>query len=199
MSGLLLKDIYCLLKQMKIFLVVVVIFAVMPGYSISTFAMVYGAVLPLSALAYDERSHWPTLAAMMPYSPRDLVLSKYVLGWLCMLTAGVTTWAVQTLLAAFGLPVTQMDLDATLPIICLALVMQAAFLPFMFKMGVEKGRMVFFALLALAAALGFLMETRLGGLGTALSSGWLAMVGLVLAANAVSLFISVQIYRRKQA
>ena len=65
---------------MKIFLVLLVAFALIPGYSMSAFAVMYAAMLPMTALAYDERSKWDTLAAMMPYSTGALVLSKYLLG-----------------------------------------------------------------------------------------------------------------------
>ena len=44
-------------------------------------------MLPYTAMAYDERSKWNQLAAMMPYSDRDIVLSKYVFGWLFILAA----------------------------------------------------------------------------------------------------------------
>ena len=79
MKALLKKDIFCVLKSMKVFLLVIVLFAAIPGFSASRFAIIYAAMLPLTALAYDERSKWDVLAATMPYSPLQIVLSKYVL------------------------------------------------------------------------------------------------------------------------
>ena len=80
MKGLLLKDWYTLIKQMKIMLVLMLVFACVPGYSMAAFAVVYAAMLPVTALAYDERSKWDELAAMLPYSVREIVGGKYVLG-----------------------------------------------------------------------------------------------------------------------
>lgn len=80
MKGLLLKDWYTLIKQMKIMLVLMLVFACVPGYSMAAFAVVYAAMLPVTALAYDERSKWDELAAMLPYSVKEIVGGKYVLG-----------------------------------------------------------------------------------------------------------------------
>ena len=55
MKGLLLKDWYTLIKQMKIMLVLMLVFACVPGYSMAAFAVVYTAMLPVTAFAYDER------------------------------------------------------------------------------------------------------------------------------------------------
>ena len=85
MKGLLLKDWYTLTRQLKFILAMLVFFSILPGYSTVSFALVYAAMLPITALAYDERSKWDELAAMMPYSVRELVLSKYILGLLCFI------------------------------------------------------------------------------------------------------------------
>ena len=82
MKALLLKDFYVLWKQMKAFLVLILLFSALPGSYNAIFAVTYAAMLPYSCVAYDERSKWDQLAAMMPYSNRDLVLSRYILGWI---------------------------------------------------------------------------------------------------------------------
>mgnify|MGYP000464773336 CR=1 FL=1 len=64
---------------MKAFLVLILLFSALPGSYNAIFAVTYAAMLPYSCVAYDERSKWDQLAAMMPYSNRDLVLSRYIL------------------------------------------------------------------------------------------------------------------------
>ena len=56
MSALLLKDYYVIFRQMKIFLLLILVFSCIPGTFYSTFAVVYASMLPYTALAYDERS-----------------------------------------------------------------------------------------------------------------------------------------------
>ena len=82
MKALILKDTYVIWRQMKYFLVMLLLFCALPNGFNNAFAVVYAAMLPYTALAYDERSKWDQLAAMMPYSTRDIVLGKYVFGWL---------------------------------------------------------------------------------------------------------------------
>lgn len=102
MKGLLLKDWYTLIKQMKIMLMLMLVFACVPGYSMAAFAVVYAAMLPVTALAYDERSKWDELAAMLPYSVREIVGGKYVLGVTAVAAAGAVAAVAQLILSRFG-------------------------------------------------------------------------------------------------
>lgn len=88
MRGLIMKDMLTIAKQAKAFLILILFFAVIPSFSGSSFAMLYAAMMPISALAYDENCKWDQLAAMMPYSVRDIVLSKYLFGYICLLATG---------------------------------------------------------------------------------------------------------------
>lgn len=54
MKGLLIKDFYTVVTQLKIFVILIIVFALIPGYSMGAFAMVYAALLPINALAWDE-------------------------------------------------------------------------------------------------------------------------------------------------
>ena len=51
-------------------------------------AVIYGSMIPYSAMAYDQRSRWDTFARMLPYSgTKTAVLSRYVLGWIFTVVA----------------------------------------------------------------------------------------------------------------
>ena len=91
MKALLYKDACVLWKQMKFMLVIIAVFCLLPNsFGLNTFFVVYaGLMLPVSLMAYDERAHWDSFAAMLPYPPRALVLSRYAAGWLLTLLAGV--------------------------------------------------------------------------------------------------------------
>lgn len=64
MKGLLRKDFYTIIRQLKLYLVLVAVFACVPGGSMAAFTVVYAAMLPFTALAYDERAGWDMLAAV---------------------------------------------------------------------------------------------------------------------------------------
>ena len=90
MQALLLKDLYTLKGQMKVFLFILIILALAFQAEAGVCAVFYATLLPVTSLAYDEQSKWPQLALMLPYSIKDLVVSKYLLGWL--LAVAVALW-----------------------------------------------------------------------------------------------------------
>lgn len=204
MKGLLLKDFYTIFKQTKIFLILIVVFSVMPGYNMAAFAIMYASFLPITALAYDERSKWDTLAAMMPYSHRQLLMSKYVLGYCTMAGAAVLAFIVQTFLAATRhRALATEDWMALVMVMCIAVIVQAILLPVMFKVGVEKGRLVFFVLVGGIVLVGTLLGSRLASAlesATALrlSTVLLVLLAAAMAVNVISIAVSARIYRTKE-
>ena len=152
MSALILKDYYVIFRQMRIFLLLVLVFSCIPGAFYSTFAVVYASMLPYTALAYDERSHWDQMAAMMPYSDRDLVLSKYVFGWLSTAAAAAATFVLQTVLAAVWSGAEGPSVPVILLSVCVAVCILDITLPMMFRFGVEKARLAMFLIIFLVCA-----------------------------------------------
>ena len=152
MSALILKDYYVIFRQMRIFLLLVLVFSCIPGAFYSTFAVVYASMLPYTALAYDERSHWDQMAAMMPYSDRDLVLSKYVFGWLSTAAAAAASFVLQTVLAAVWPGAEGPSVPVILLSVCVAVCILDITLPMMFRFGVEKARRAMFLIIFLVCA-----------------------------------------------
>ena len=158
MKALLKKDIFCVLKTMKVFLLVIVLLAFIPGFSACSFALIYAAMLPLTALAYDERCKWDVLAATMPYSPRQIVLSKYALGILGVLASLILTLAAQALINP-----SQFDGETAVMLLstaCAGILMLLLSLPLAFRFGVEKGRLFLMALLSCSAVAVFSLNAR---------------------------------------
>lgn len=191
MRALLLKDGYVLLRQGRLMLIFVVVFSLVYNASLIGIAVAYAAMLPYTAIAYDERSKWDIYAAMMPYSATALVLEKYLLGWIAILASALLTLCIQLLLGA--------QLTATLAALACAagigLLLLAFSLPAMFRFGVEKGRMLFFAGYFIAVAL-------IGGLNADVTDGipltllLPALPALAIALGALSQLVSLPIARR---
>ena len=93
MAVLLWKDICLLRRQLRLFIFAMLVFAAIPNSYIQLFAVAYASMLPYNTIALDEQSHWDQLAAMMPYSDRDVVLSKYLVGWGGCLAVGALALA----------------------------------------------------------------------------------------------------------
>lgn len=185
MKALLLKD-YCVLwKQLRFFLLFILIFSALPGGFNGVFAVTYAALLPYSCIAYDERSKWDQLAAMMPYTARDLVLSRYVLGWIAAAGACALSLVLQgvfsTLLDTGFYPITLVLAFFA----CLTTL--AITLPLIFRFGVERGRLLMFLIIFLVCG----SAGALGGIADATSGLPPAAVWLLLPVSLVLTVLSV--------
>ena len=193
MEALLLKDLCVLWKQMRMMLLILAFLSVVGGAFTSVFVVVWCALLPYTAIAYDERSHWDQLAAMMPFSKRDLVLSKYVLGWLCMAAATVLSLAFQTAAFAFNHEAPSLSVWA----MCflggtLALDLT---LPMVFRFGVEKGRWGFMIIVFGVAVLGGVVAGAAEELPGMPVPAMALLPLAAVAATAVSIPLSMKLYR----
>ena len=198
MSALLLKDYYVIFRQMRIFLLLILVFSCIPGTFYSTFAVVYASMLPYTALAYDERSKWDQLAAMMPYSDRDIVLSKYVFGWIGVAIAAAATFVIQSVLAFVWLSdVTGPSVPVILLSVCVAVCILDITLPLMFRFGVEKGRLVMFLIIFLvcASAGGIATIDQSGGPDFGLQTELPVIAALLM--TGISIPLSVRLYGRR--
>ncbi len=201
MKALILKDTYVIWKQMRYFLVMILLFSALPSGFNNAFAVIYTSMLPYTALAYDERSKWDQLAAMMPYSARDIVLGKYVFGWLCIGAAAVLSGLLQ---AALSLVIDRAFLPGVMALSVLgALCILALSLPLMFRLGVERGRLGMFLIIFLicggAGAVASIVENMNNG--TVFASLGPVLVIMLLAAvllNAVSVPLSMRFYAKRQ-
>ena len=202
MKALVLKDTYVIWRQMKYFLILILIFSALPSGFNNAFAVIYTSMLPYTALAYDERSKWDQLAAMMPYSTRDAVLSKYVFGWLCIGGAAVLSGLLQM---ALSLVVDRVFLPGVMVLSVLgAVCILAISLPLMFRMGVEKGRLAMFLVIFLvcgaAGAIAHIAESVGSGTVFAFQGPVLGVTLLAaLVLTAVSVPLSMRFYTKRQS
>lgn len=201
MKGLMLKDFYTLGRQAKIFVLFILVFTVI-GNSMSAFAVVYASMLPITALAFDEQSKWDSLAAMMPYSTRDLVLSKYCLGYAGIGVAGVFAVLVQFAVGYAKNAVPGKEAFYTLAGGAVAAtIMLSVNLPFMFRFGVEKGRIAFCILLAITVFVGMTcgdaLVPFLEKVDLPVAVIIAIILGVVVLFNLLSILLSLAFYRHK--
>ena len=89
MTGLILKDILVMRKSLKTYLLLILFYLILSaagGLPISfclSFIEVLLMVLPLSAFAYDELSHWDKAVFALPLSRQTVVKARY--GFLLLL------------------------------------------------------------------------------------------------------------------
>ncbi|MEG0493353.1 MAG: ABC-2 transporter permease [Clostridia bacterium] len=183
MKGLLLKDFFVITKQLKLFLIVIPVMSLFGGGSMAGLAILMGSVLPMTAIAYDERSKWNEMAVMMPYSKQSLVLSKYLLGYICMLGAAVLVLLGHSIAALVGFQSMQGNMTLLLMYLSMGMIFIAINTPILFRFGSEKGRFVFIIAMGLVAA----GSTFLKGTGNAVLRSLTDALPLLLFAGAVVL------------
>lgn len=165
-KGLLLKDFYELWAQAKVLILLTALYLVIPlinegSQTLGNVALLMLAMMPASAIGYDERCKWERYALSMPVSKRELHLSKFLLGVIAIF-AGVIFQGVPALILG------RTGILATLPIMAgAALLYICLSLPLLFKFGMEKGRLYFLLLTVLFLVGGGILIDKLGLVGEA--------------------------------
>ena len=198
MKGLLYKDILILIKQLKFALVMIAIFCLISNddFGLNRFFLLYsGLFLPITLFAVDEATRWEDYAAMLPCSLRDIVLSRYVLGWLGLAFAGVF-FAVGIFLPFGG----KGDLIALVLMVGVALLFQGIILPILFRFGPTKGRLVSILMIVVVAVLVWALYDLLESAGMLAGGAWavwlLLLVGAAVCVASIPLSVRQYAIRR---
>ncbi|MEG1432497.1 ABC-2 transporter permease [Eubacterium sp.] len=158
MKGLLLKDLLNLKQQLRTMLFILGVWLFIAivsrdGGFFSGVIMIFILILPMNTMAYDEKAHWERFALTMPVSRWDIVLSKYLLSTICAICGAVLSIIVALLL---GTPVTE-ALFTVLVLLGGGFVITAIIYPVLFKLGVEKGRLLMMLVVLIPVGLTFLL------------------------------------------
>ena len=206
MIGLLRKDLYVAERSCRLMLVLALMFSVLPNMGAlgSTYAIMLAFMLPLNAIAYDERCKWDRYAAMMPCRPGQIVGGKYILSYIYMLLAEAIVLLgalIRGVIAPGSVDWTESLQTGGLLLVAMLFII-ALGLPAIYRFGSEKGRLVMIVLLGTGIGTGLAVTTLL------LEKNVLAMLplpalaagvaALAAAATAVSFRLSVRFYRNRQ-
>lgn len=203
MKGLILKDLLNLKAQCRVFVVMIAFFVVFAfmGDNHDTLGLILTMItimLPITAMAYDERSQWDKYALTMPVTRRDLVLSKYLLGLLLAGTALILNLAFQIL---SGPGLTDKAILSCMGMFGGAIFALSLILPIMFKFGVEKGRLVLMLTMFLPMGFTYLSKGKVNlpqpSAAVLQYLPYLAAVTLALL-FLFSLLISLRVYKFKE-
>lgn len=201
MKGLLLKDILNLRQQGKVYLVIISIWLVIGimNKDAAFFAgvmMIFSLLVPVSAIAYDERAKWDKFALTMPLSKLDLIASKYLLSLVCTVLSGILAIIVGLAIAGD----TKEVLMSVMALMSLGVIFTSFILPVIFKFGVEKGRLVVMVLFLAPSVLVMLiskLNLRLPN-EDAISQMLYFLPAIAAGILLVSVYISVRIYSKKE-
>lgn len=154
MKGLLLKDIYCLKKSLKIYGIMFLFYGYW-CYSIKDISMAamftfLSIMLSISSMSYDEFYKWDIFALTTPVKRKELVLSKYLLGYFFIIVGTWITLTIAFFVTPQRLEMTWMEIMMIIGTYAsIGLFYQSLVFPIIFKFGPEKGRIAMFILFAI--------------------------------------------------
>lgn len=193
MKGILYKDLMTIRKTVWIYVALVVLLAGFGSEFQLMFAMVYSLMLPVNILAYDERSHFERLQSAMPVSGLACVADKYLIGYVSIAFAIVVAMVRSALFPGYAVPVWLMLASTAMALLAVSIV-----LPIMFRLGTEKGRMVYLLAIGVQMAAYFVLADATEGMSAgALTAFWLAVLAASAAFSAGSVCVSNALYMRR--
>ncbi|WP_018213084.1 ABC-2 transporter permease [Desulfitobacterium hafniense] len=206
MKGLIIKDIFALRQQGKILLALLVFYAV---YSVvfqnlsmlAAMTVLLCVMLPVTTMAYDEKSKWDKYALSMPIPRKAIVFSKYLFAIIAEFLAVIIVGILGGIIVFFTgeMAIGEM-LVMTLALGGVGLFFLALILPILFKFGVEKARLIMLLVFFVPSML-VMMIPQLGieppSVQTLRFLGYLSpliVAGILL----LSIKISIGIYSKKE-
>lgn len=166
MKCLILKDIYNIVRNGKSLLFTIIFLGIVTiptsgvrGYGSAV--AILCCMMVLTTFSFDHHSNWAKYAMIMPISRKELVLGKFivllifctigsVLGLLVDLVGGFITGKFSFGIGSLGEP-----LITTLATWAIALIFGSISIPFIFKFGIEKGRLLMLAVFLIPTAIFF--------------------------------------------
>ncbi len=208
MKGLILKDIYMASKYCRSYLLIVAVFTVVSVMGDNNMFFIFypcliSSTMPINLMAYDERSKWNEYCGALPYTKGQIVAGKYIIGLMAQGAVLMLAFIAQ----AVGMSIRGSFswtgyLLITLSLVSMSFISSSIGLPFMFKFGVEKGRIIQLVLIGVvcAGAVVIPMLFEKGESSGVLNVGIMSAVCIAaIAVFALSWYLSTVFYRRRES
>ncbi len=207
MKGLLLKDFYSVCKYCRFFAIVVGVFLIVSYFGdgnlfFTIYPCLIAGMVPITLISYEDRDKWHIFAQTLPFTRAQIVSAKYITGLCSVGIMLLLTAIAQTIQMVNAQSFLWADLgQLLLLILSIGLIFPAIALPIVFQFGVEKGRILFIVMIAMAGGgTAALINVELAD--TFLAGKTALVIVLVCAGAAVlyalSWLLSIQLYKRRQ-
>lgn len=171
MTGLILKDFLILRKTLRSYLFMMIIYAAIAFTGVWTadivgvLMVVTVTLLPMNVFAYDKQCQWDTYGLALPVGRTKTVAARY----LCVLLLCLFSVALTALLGAALYAAGRVEEPVEFMVTCsvmglMSVLVNAIMLPFLYKFGPERARMMFFGVMGGIVLLIVAILIPLGGL-----------------------------------
>lgn len=154
MTGLLLKDLLCLRRQVKVYVIATAVYGGMTlagVWDVSFFTWFFAliaAMVPLSLFTLDAAARWDVYALTLPVGRSGVVAARYLFTLLVVILGLALSLAMGGVLAALG---RMTDWGSFVAVACAAagagLLLNVVMLPVLYKVGPEKARVAMLAVM----------------------------------------------------
>ena len=159
MTGLILKDFLILRKTLRTYLLFILVYmglafsGVWSPEFVSGFVMVMIAVLPMNVFSYDKQAKWDTYGLALPVGRTKTVAARYLCVFILCLSTVALEYVIGTVLFAAG-RLEDFGEYLVTGAVCglLAVLMNAVMLPFLYKFGPDRARIVLIGVMGIVAA-----------------------------------------------
>lgn len=207
MKGLLLKDWYMTKRYCRSYLLICVCFVILSLASEGNMFFVFYpcllcGMIPVNLLGYDERSRWTEYAGALPYTRAQIVSAKYLMGLFAQIAIlAVNSIAQGIRMAIDGSFALTEFLVLVMILLIMATVTSSLTLPFVFKLGVEKGRSAYYVTVGVVCAVSIVASNVFSnGLHTEIElNAVLPIICLIgIGIYALSWYLSIVFYKKRE-
>lgn len=171
MTGLILKDLLILRKTLRSYLFMLIVYVgiaftgVWSADIVGVLLVVMVVMLPMNVFAYDKQAKWDTYGLALPVGRTKTVAARYLcVLLLCLLSVGLTA-ILGVMLYAAGRVEEPVEFLVSCSVMGLmSVLVNAIMLPFLYKFGPERARMMFFGIMGGIALVAVVFLIPLGGL-----------------------------------
>ena len=172
MTGLILKDFLILRRTLRSYLLILAIYVAVAflGYwsasFVGGFMMVMVAMLPMNVFAYDKQAQWDVYGLSLPVGRTKTVAARYLAVLIMFTASAVLTTVLGVVLTIAGRMEESLGEYLLACAICvvMSMLVNAIMLPFLYKFGPERARIMFFGVMGVITLAGVVFLIPLGGL-----------------------------------
>lgn len=171
MTGLILKDLLILRKTLRSYLFMLIVYVgiaftgVWSADIVGVLLVVMVVMLPMNVFAYDKQAKWDTYGLALPVGRTKTIAARYLcVLLLCLLSVGLTA-ILGVMLYAAGRVEEPVEFLVSCSVMGLmSVLVNAIMLPFLYKFGPERARIMFFGVIGVIALVVVVVLIPLGGL-----------------------------------
>lgn len=207
MKGLLLKDWYMMKKYCRSYILIAAVFIAVSFFSNDNMFFIFYpcllcGMIPVNLLGYDERSRWMQYSGTLPYTKAQIVCGKYLIGLLTQLTVLVATGVAQAIKMIIAHNFVPGDFTVLMLLMLIVSTLTSSIcLPFVFKLGVEKGRTAYYIMIGFVCGASILASSILRGqlMSEIQPNLILALVAVVgIGVYLLSWYLSIVFFRKRE-